>query len=74
MGEDVSKKTIAVLLVVAILVSVVGTWVVMDEVEDSNRELASDNEESGKVSLSIGGPQLAKTSDDVGGQVRLNIK
>jgi len=30
MAEDISKKTVAVLLVVAIVISIVGTWVVLN--------------------------------------------
>ena len=31
MGDDISKKTVAILLVIAVLISVIGTWLVLTQ-------------------------------------------
>ena len=67
MGEDVSKKTVAILLLVAILISFLGTWAVLSATNDiSFKEAVGDN--TAEVYLGI-----HKPNDDSSANVHLGI-
>jgi hypothetical protein len=61
MAEDISKKTLAVLLVVAIAISFLGTWVALSQSPDninlgggSGQNIVNHPVDSGRVSFHIG--------------------
>ena len=61
MAEDISKKTLAVLLVVAIAISFLGTWVALSQSPDvvnlgggSGQNIVNHPVDTGKVKLAIG--------------------
>jgi len=64
MGDDISKKMVAILLVIAVLISVIGTWLVLTqepEVKVENLQgqglvkFAISNGESNKPALPVTG-------------------
>jgi hypothetical protein len=55
MTKDVSKKTVLVILLIAIVISVVGTWTVLDAASTVKIEQPPAHE-GGKVTLVIGDP------------------
>lgn len=72
MSDDISKKTVAILLVIAIVLSAIATWKMLDqgiEVKRINPE--------GKAQVSIGilgeGQQQENTVDKATGKVTLEI-
>ena len=75
MSEQISKHTIAVLVILTVVISFLGTWTVMNEVSKvrvNNRADASSTAEpvythTGKVSLNIQNPETMR------GKVTLNI-
>jgi len=76
MVEDISKKTVLVLVILAIVVSVLGTLTVFSAVQQHNSDYASEYSEymtnpetSGHVSLNIGSSSAPVTT----GQVTLAI-
>jgi len=71
MGGDVSKKTLVILLIVAIVVSVVGTWVVLDNMRDVNISSSDVTEATGVVNVYV---QENLPPDSATGQVVLNVK
>lgn len=74
MAQDVSRTTLAVLLVLAIVVSVVGTWTVLDLAGDASVPAPSGpSADSGEVSVAIGEPTPEVTSDNTGGEVQIAI-
>ena len=81
MVEDVSKKTILVLVILTMVVSVLGTLTVFSAMGDYNTQYSDDYsaymthpETSGQVSLTIGnGGVEPMVSTPVTGQVTLSI-
>ena len=78
MAEDISKKTIFVLVILTIVVSALGTLTVMDSVNRSNFDDVptvqdGTNSASGMVNLKIGeGPGTATTGRVILELVRTN--
>lgn len=70
MEEDISKTTIIVLVTLTLVISMVGTWAVLDEVS-SPRETVSGSLE-GQVKLSIDYPE-APATDVSSAQVGITI-
>lgn len=74
MTEDISRKAIVILLVLVILVSMIGTWVVLDatsglsarpvqqttSISHQARTITKEPQTSGKVVFSIVGPNSSK--------------
>lgn len=53
MGDDISKKTVAILLVIAVLISVIGTWLVLTQESEVQIENLHDG---GLVKFEVLGP------------------
>lgn len=53
MAEDIPKRVILVLLVLTIMISVLGTWTVLDAVSGAQKYMPSSDDDAGHVSLSI---------------------
>ncbi|MFH1590369.1 MAG: hypothetical protein ABIC95_00425 [archaeon] len=71
MAYDVSKTTISILLVLTILVSVLGTFAVLNSVTAPGQvTVIGDSEESGRVSINIREPREVASS----AQVSLSMK
>lgn len=62
---DISKGTVAVLLVITILVSVIGTLTVLNSIDNVVSKQLSVTKEYGKVSVEITKPQVATGTGDV---------
>jgi len=59
MAEEVSNKTIAVLVAVVLVISVVGTWTIVSQSADQPKYVnlgARDDNEGGRVSLEYNKP------------------
>ena len=74
MTEDISKNTLLVLVVLTIVVSLLGTWTVINEagkvrVDQSVPSSPTEDTATGKVSLTITPPQEVSAT----GQVVLTI-
>lgn len=66
MAGDISKKTVLVILLIAMVVSVVGTWTVLDAVSSFNNRMATSTT-TGNVGLTIsGGAVLATSAQEAG--------
>jgi len=77
-GKDVSKQTVAVLVFLAILVSLLGTLTVMQEIGNyENGGIqpvdTSDSRTQGKIVLKINNPAYPVT-DTTTGEIKLNIE
>lgn len=60
--DDVSNQTVAVLLVLTLLVTVVGTWLVLDALTAASAvPLARESRQQAEVSLTILGPPPTST-------------
>ena len=72
MDKDISKKTVAVLLLLAIALSITGTWIALD----SGRANQGTYLQSGtaKVSLELNGPPNPPASVEKSAGVGLTIK
>lgn len=69
---DISKTTITVLVLLTLMISVIGTWTVLNEV--NNVKLASkESQSSGIVSLNLQSPNQPKEPVASTGRVTLNI-
>lgn len=72
MVEDISQKTIVVLVILTLMVSVVGTWTVMDQLWRVQPAKSVSGTTSGKVTLNVAHPRLP--AEDAGnGHVNLVI-
>lgn len=69
---DISKKTVAVLLLLAIALSITGTWVALT-MEPAIRVIASDAE-SGKVSFVVGDLQRGGDLEPVAEGSKVSLK
>ena len=70
--EDISKKTVAVLLLLAIALSMTGTWIALT-MEPTIRLTASDAD-SGKVSLIVGDLQRGGDLEPVAEDSKVSLK
>lgn len=73
--EDIPKRVILVLLVLTIVISVLGTWTVLDAASSAGPVITQDNSK-GQVSLAIIDPNAppAKPMEDADqGKVSLNM-
>jgi len=73
MADEVSRKTILVLLLLTVIVSAIGTWVALDSVETYS---GGSNVDYGTAHLRIGVnvPKIEpQTTDSVSGRLNLNI-
>jgi hypothetical protein len=76
MERDVSKTTLAILLVLTILVAVIGTWSVLDASMKTraklhpNSETSQVQDERGEASFKL---KVRSYSDVAGGQIKLNV-
>jgi len=75
MTEDISKTTVGVLLILTIIISVIGTWTVLNSVDSRPPIQIQKQTESasnvGQVKVKIG-PEPVITSDTAG-QVKVKI-
>ena len=74
--HDASKQTVAAVLVVAILVSLLGTWFVLDSITSSSQPTYSPSSQLsgvGEVSVAVIGAQPILQQKSVGGQVSIDI-
>ena len=51
--EDISKTTVGILLVLVIIVSIIGTWVVLDKTGEIQYEAPTESAAVGVVQLTI---------------------
>ena len=77
-NKDISKRTVLVLLVLTLVISVVGTWTILSQPTTIYKTTdISGSDDAGKVSVRIWdgsttAPAEPKVSDE-GGQVAINI-
>jgi hypothetical protein len=73
--KGVSNSTVTILVIVSLLVSMVGTWLVLESLQTKYvvAPVNSKTEQSGLVQLSIDGP-LAQKNMGVSGLVTLNLR
>ena len=72
MDNDISKRTVLVLLVLTLIVSIVGTWTVLSQPTTIYKTVEIGGPQAGKVKLSIDAPEEPVITD-TGGEVSLNI-
>ncbi len=70
-GVDISKTTITVLVLLTLMISVIGTWTVLNEVNNVKATKASTA--VGRVSLTVSAPPEAPQPVDATGRVTLNL-
>lgn len=74
MVEDLSKKTIMILVVLTLMISGLGTWAVISELNAANIPVQSGNQGSGRVNLEIVSPtDNAPVTNSATGQVTFEI-
>lgn len=71
-GNDISKRTVLVLLVLTLVVSVVGTWTILSQPTTIYRTVTYDGEDVGQVRLNIREPFEPEVPVEAG-KVSLNI-
>jgi len=72
MADEVSRKTILVLLLLTVIVSAIGTWVALDSVDQYDS--TNSDYESAHIRIGINVPEnIPPSTDSVSGQVSLNI-
>lgn len=72
-GADVSKTTITVLVLLTLMISVIGTWTVMNEV-NSVKVVSQPSSSSGKVSLNLQGASTPAEPVAASGKVVFGIR
>ncbi|MBC8500799.1 MAG: hypothetical protein ISS25_01970 [Nanoarchaeota archaeon] len=68
MKEDISKNTILVLVVLTVVISLLGTWTVINEVNNikvTSPEVSREAQSSGKIMLTINPPDEVETTGKV---------
>ena len=70
-GTDISKTTITVLVLLTLIISVIGTWTVLNEV--NNVKVTKASRAVGQVSLTVSAPPDVQQPVDATGKVTLNI-
>ena len=75
MANDVSNQTVAVLLVLAIVVSLIGSWIVISSVQDATIDAASVREGTAKATIRIlgGETNLEQEKSTEGGKVAIKV-
>jgi len=68
MADDVSKTTVAILLILTVVVSVIGTSIVISKISDAQNIDITQSTSSGEVSLEIENPPTISS-----GEVKLEI-
>lgn len=63
MTEDISKKTVAVLLLLAIVLSITGTWLALSMEPVVIRHGAIEDHEAGRVSLKVGFDNIVEPTE-----------
>jgi hypothetical protein len=71
-GNDISKRTVLVLLVLTLVVSVVGTWTILSQPTTIYRTINYDGEDVGRVELDIRQPFEPEVPVEAG-KVSVNI-
>ncbi len=71
-GGDISKTTITVLVLLTLMISVIGTWTVLNEV-NSVKVVSQPSRTNGVVSLNIHSPDQPMAPVAASGKVVLNI-
>ena len=74
-NNDISKRTVLVLLILTLVISVVGTWTILSQPTTIYKTIKIGAPESGKVLLNIAppeAPQPPAIAKD-GGKVSVNI-
>ncbi len=73
-SNDISKRTVLVLLVLTLVVSVVGTWTILSQPTTIYRTVEMGGPQAGQVRLNIDEPSMPvqQLSDD-GGKISVNI-
>lgn len=71
-GGDISKTTITVLVLLTLMISVIGTWTVLNEV-NGVKVVSQGSSTSGVVSLNIQPPSQPTEPVAASGKVVLNI-
>ncbi len=70
--KDIPKSIVVILLVLVVVISVLGTWTVLDEIEKN--KLTPQASGTGQVRLNILNPDQEKQESVGSGKVSLNIK
>jgi len=81
MAKDVSNKTIVILLILLLIVSLAGFWIVSQKIDDirlypmplSEGEEGMDSEASGTISLEIGEAEEHTSVNEATGMISLTI-
>ncbi len=68
---DISKRTVAILLVIAIVVSVIGTWTAMT---GNVSVIKSDSSASGNAVIKVLGEKSAQSGSAVSGNAVITVK
>jgi hypothetical protein len=73
--SDISKRTVLVLLILTLVISVVGTWTVLSQPTTIYKTVQLGGPESGKVMVGITEPSApqAPAMSNEGGKVSINI-
>ncbi len=72
--EDVSKSIVVLLVVLSVVISLLGTWVVLEEISNmESSKPAGESSAQGRVSIRILGENEEPGSAGVTGKVVLNI-
>ncbi len=72
-SNDISKRTVLVLLVLTLVVSVVGTWTILSQPTTIYKTVTDGGPATGKVHLDITGPEVIAEAPAQNGEVKLNI-
>lgn len=70
--KDIPKSIVVILLVLVVVISVLGTWTVLDEIEKN--KLTPQSSGTGQVRLNILNPDQEKQESFGSGKISLNIK
>ncbi len=72
--EDVSKTTIAILLVLAVIISVIGTWVVLNTVTLTQKPPTQQmTQAQGNLRLTVLNPSQPATSTESQANIKLEV-
>jgi len=78
MAEDLSRKTIVALVLLTVIISILGTWIVLEEVNNIQIQqqpprLTTTSSSQGEVSLEVIGPKEKPPASLSTGKVTLEI-
>lgn len=71
--DEVSNKTLAILIALVIVVSVVGTWLVLTQEPVDLSWMPTHDSARGLVRLGVGDMKLGQTEDKASGRVSLTV-